>query len=72
MMSFEKLSLLDASDILEFRNTDNLLLQNAIKYFYDKDPSEGLVSDLKIGFLKIKQLLSIARAIARKEKTNRC
>ena len=55
---FEKLSLLDASDILEFRNTENPLLQNAIKYFYEKDSSlQGLVSDLKIGFSEDKAII---------------
>src|SRR5699024_7191282 len=48
---YQNLNNLQAKDILDFKGSENELLENAINYFLEKDPSlQSLVSDIKLGF----------------------
>lgn len=55
---FDHLNNLKANEILAFENTDNAFLQNAIRYFKEKDPSlQGLIMDLQVGFSEDKAMI---------------
>ncbi len=48
---YQRLNNLQSSEILQFRDSENEYLRNAIDYFLEKDPSlNGLVADLKQAF----------------------
>lgn len=48
---YQRLGSLQPSEILQFRDSENEYLRNAIDYFLEKDPSlNGLVADLKRAF----------------------
>lgn len=48
---YQKIKMIDSRDILEFKDSDNEYLRNAISYFLEKDSTlQTLVSDLKLGF----------------------
>ncbi|NLL65497.1 MAG: DEAD/DEAH box helicase family protein [Clostridiaceae bacterium] len=55
---FDHLNNLKVSEILAFEHTGNIFLQNAIRYFKEKDPSlHGLIMDLQVGFSEDKAMI---------------
>ena len=50
---YQKIESIKATDILQFKDSENEYLRNAISYFIDKDSTlQTLVFDIKIGFSK--------------------